>query len=113
MVLLGLYLWHIEVPRLGVELKLQLLAYARAIAVRDPSHVCNLYHSSQQPQILNLSEARDQTTTSWFLVRFISAVPQQELPAKGLERRMRAHQAKKRGGIRSRGSVPNRTNSIG
>ena len=29
---------------------------------QDPSHVCNLHHSSQQRQILNsLSEARDQT----------------------------------------------------
>ena len=28
----------------------------------DPSHVCNLHHSSQQHQILNpLREARDQT----------------------------------------------------
>ena len=31
-------------------------------ATRDPSHVCNLYPSSQQHWILNpLSEARDQT----------------------------------------------------
>ena len=30
--------------------------------VGDPSHVCNLHHSSQQHQILNpLSEARNQT----------------------------------------------------
>ena len=30
--------------------------------VGDPSHVCNLHHSSQQHQILNtLSKARDQT----------------------------------------------------
>ena len=46
-----------EVPRLGVEL--------------DPSHVCNLYHSSWQRRIFNpLSEARDQThilmDTGWF-----------------------------------------------
>ena len=33
---------------------------ARATAMQDPSHVCNLNHSSRQPQILNpLSEARD------------------------------------------------------
>ena len=37
-------------------------AYARAIATRDLSHVCNLYHSLQQCQILYpLSKARDQT----------------------------------------------------
>ena len=32
------------------------------ITIQDPSHVCNLHHSSQQRQILNpLREARDQT----------------------------------------------------
>ena len=48
------------IPRLGVELKLQLLAYTRATAMPDPSHVCSLHHSSQQCLIFNpLSEARD------------------------------------------------------
>ena len=48
------------IPRLGVELELQLPAYATAM--RDPSHICDLHHNSQQCQILNpLSEARDQT----------------------------------------------------
>ena len=48
-----------EVPRLGVELELQLPAYATATP--DLSHICSLYHSSQQRQIVNpLSEARDQ-----------------------------------------------------
>ena len=56
------HLWHTEVPRVGVELELQLPAYATATAMTDPSHICNLHHSSQQLQILNpLSEARDQT----------------------------------------------------
>ena len=51
-----------EVPRLGVRLELQLLAYATAIATQDPSCICDLHHSSQQRQILNpLSKARDQT----------------------------------------------------
>ena len=40
-----------EVPKLGVESELQLLA--TATAMQDPSHVCNLYHSSQQHQIPN------------------------------------------------------------
>ena len=67
---LGLLLWHMEVPRLGVELELQLPAYATAM--RDPSHICDLHHNSQQCQILNpLSEARDGTCnlmdTSWTL----------------------------------------------
>ena len=51
-----------EVPRLGVELELQLLAYATATATPDLSHTCDLHHSSGQCQILNpLSEARDRT----------------------------------------------------
>ena len=53
---------HMEVPRLGVESYLQPLAYSTAPAMRDPSHSCDLYHSSQQYRILNsLSEARDWT----------------------------------------------------
>ena len=53
---------HTEVPRLGGQLQLQLLAYTTVIATRDLSHICNLHHSSQQRQILNpLSKARDRT----------------------------------------------------
>ena len=49
-----------EVPSLGVESELHLLAYATATAVQDPSCVCDLHHSSEQCWILNpLSEARD------------------------------------------------------
>ena len=51
-----------EVPRLRVELELQLLAYTTATATQDLSHVCDLPHSSWQHQILNpRSEARDRT----------------------------------------------------
>ena len=51
-----------EIPRLGVKLELQLLAYTTASATQDPSHICDLPHSSQQHQILNsLSEARNRT----------------------------------------------------
>ena len=51
-----------EISRLGVELELQLLAYATTTATQDLSHVCDLHHSSGQRRILNsLSEARDQT----------------------------------------------------
>ena len=53
---------HIEVPRLGVESELQLLAYTTAAAMRDPSRICDLHHSSQQHRVPNaLSEARDRT----------------------------------------------------
>ena len=49
-----------EIPRLGVESKLQPPTYATATATQDPSCVCDLHHSSQQCQIFNpLSKARD------------------------------------------------------
>ena len=42
-------------------MELQLPAYTPATAMQDPSHICNLHHSSQKRRILNpLSEARDQ-----------------------------------------------------
>ena len=57
----GLHPQHTEVPRPGVQWELLLPAYARATAIPDLSHICSLYHSSQQRQIVNpLSEARDQ-----------------------------------------------------
>ena len=57
---LGLHLWNMEVPKLGIESELQLLAYTTTTAMRDPSHTCDLHHGSQQHQILNpLSEVRD------------------------------------------------------
>ena len=53
---------YMEVPELEVELELQLPAYATAIATQNLSHVCELYHSSLQCQILYpLSKARDRT----------------------------------------------------
>ena len=70
---LGPHQWHVEVPRLGVESELLLLAYVRATATPDLSRVCGLHHSSWQHRILNhhssrprrilnpLNEARDRT----------------------------------------------------
>ena len=53
---------HMAVPSLGVQLELQLLAYTRATATQDLSHVYDLYNSSGQCQVFNpLSEARDWT----------------------------------------------------
>ena len=81
--ILGSHLWHMKVPRLWVESELHLLAYATAtnkrclssvvtnqsyscwptlqpLQRRDPSHICDLHHSSRQCQIPDpLSEARD------------------------------------------------------
>ena len=51
-----------EVPRLGDELEMQLLAYTTVPAMLDPSGLCDLRRSLWQRQILNpLSEARDGT----------------------------------------------------
>ena len=61
-VFLGHHLWHMEVPRLMVESKLQLPAYTTATATWDPSCIYELHHSSWQRQILNpLHGARDRT----------------------------------------------------
>ena len=66
---------HMEIPRLGVELELQLLGYTASTTPPDPSLVCDLHHS----WILNpVSKAREQTCvlmdTSQIL-RFVSAEP--------------------------------------
>ena len=59
---LGPYLQHMEVPRLGVELKIHLPAYTTATATWDPSSICDLHHSPQQRRSLNpLNKARDGT----------------------------------------------------
>ena len=42
---LGLQLWHMEVPRLGVELEVQLPTCITATAMRDPSHVYDLHQA--------------------------------------------------------------------
>ena len=57
---LGPHPWHMEVPRLGIQMELQLLVYTTATATRDLSRVCDLHYSSWQHQILNpLLLARD------------------------------------------------------
>ena len=61
---LGPHPWHMEGPRLGTELELQLLAYAIATAMQDLSHVCDLHQvidlwPNQIPDLL--SKAREQT----------------------------------------------------
>ena len=67
-----------EVPRLGIELELQLLAYTIATATRDLSHICDRYHSSWQCRIPNpLNEARDRTQVlmdaSWICFCYATA----------------------------------------
>ena len=70
----------LDIPRLGVESEMLLPAYTTAPAMQDPSRIFNLYHSSLQHWILNpLSQAKDQTPSSWILIRFITAEPEWEL----------------------------------
>ena len=45
-VFLGPHLLHMEVPRLGVKLELQLPAYTTATATQGLSCLCSLHHSS-------------------------------------------------------------------
>ena len=57
---LGPHMRHMEVLGLGVKLEFQLLA--TAIAMPDPSHICDLHRSSRQGWVLNpLSKATDRT----------------------------------------------------
>ena len=72
---LGLRMWRMEVPRLGVESELKPLAYTTATAKPGLICVCDLYHSSQPCQILNpLRGARDGThiltDTGWIHFRW-------------------------------------------
>ena len=49
LVLLGLHLRHTKFPRQGFKSKPQLPAYTTATATLAPSRVCDLHHSSWQP----------------------------------------------------------------
>ena len=54
------------------------VALPTATAMPDSSHICDLYHSLGQHQILNsLSKGRDQTCVSWVLVGFVTTAPSQ------------------------------------
>ena len=76
---------HMEVPRQGVKLELQLPAYTTATATPNLRLVCTLHHSSQQCWIPNpLSRARDRTAFLWMLFSSIAAEPQWEVPCHSL-----------------------------
>ena len=45
-VILGLHLWDMEAPRLGVKLELQLPAYPTDTEIQDLSTVCDQHYSS-------------------------------------------------------------------
>ena len=56
-----------------------------AAAMPDLSLICDLHHSSRQHWILNRVRPGIEPTISWFLVRFISSAPWQELLARFLQ----------------------------
>ena len=60
---LGPHQQHMEVPRPGIQMELQLPAYTTTIAMPDVSRICDLRCSSRHHSILNhpLSKARDLT----------------------------------------------------
>ena len=52
---LGLHVWHMEAPRLGVKSEPQPLAYATATAMPDLSHICIWHHSPWQCNATSLT----------------------------------------------------------
>ena len=60
--LLGLSLWHTQVPRPGIKQELQPRVYTTATTTGDLSRICNLHRRWKPRQILHPpSKARDQT----------------------------------------------------
>ena len=74
-IIIFFFLWphlqHMEDPRLSVELELRLPAHTTAAAMPDPSHVCDLHHSSRQCRILN-PRPGIKPASSWMLVGFVN-----------------------------------------
>ena len=69
----GPHLQHMEVPRLGVELEPQLLAYTTVTALWAPNHVCDLHHGSWQCQSLtHWARPGIQPASLWMLIRFVN-----------------------------------------
>ena len=62
---LGLHHCHMDFPRLGCKLELQVLASTAVTATPDLSHICSLHNSSWQCWILNtVSKARYHNSVS-------------------------------------------------
>ena len=69
-----------EIPRLGVKSELQVPAYTTATAMRDPSYL-SAYNTAHCNARLLTHGVRlgIEPASSWILVGFVSAEPQQEL----------------------------------
>ena len=58
------------------------LAYTVATALKEPSHIYNLHHHSQQWWIINPPRSPGiETASSWILVGFITAEAAMETPS--------------------------------
>ena len=75
---LGLHPRHMEVPRRGVDLELQLPAYTTATVMPDLSHICAPAHSNDG-SLTHWARPGIEPSNSWFLVGCISTAPQREL----------------------------------
>ena len=79
-VVLGLYPWHMEVPRLGVQLELELLAYTTATTTPDPSHVFDLHYThGNAGSLTHWARPGIKPMSWWILVGFVTTEPPQEL----------------------------------
>ena len=78
---LGPCMQHMEIPRLGVELDLQLLAYTTATATQAPSCTSVTYTTARGNTRYLTHWARPETVTpsSWMLVGFVTTEPQWKL----------------------------------
>ena len=77
---LGLYLLHMEIPRLGGPSDLQLPAYVTATAMQNLSRSATYVTAHSNAKSLTYSARPGiKPATSLFLVRFVSAVPHPEL----------------------------------
>ena len=79
-VFLGAQVQHTEVPRLGVELELQLLVYVTATAQKIPaaSSTYTTVHDNDG-SLTHRARPGIEPTSSWMLVGLLPAEPQQEL----------------------------------
>ena len=76
-----LHLWHMEVPRLGVESALQLLAYIplpQQCRIWATSGTCTAAHSNAR-SLTHKARQGIEPTSSWILVAFVTAESQWEL----------------------------------
>jgi len=73
------YVWHMEVPRLGVKSEMQVPAYATATAMWDLSRHCNLITAHSNARSLTHSVRPGIEPTSLLSAEVVTTEPQSEL----------------------------------